>query len=157
MNNNDHANYPQFIAIDASSFEEYAHPVAIAWSMNDGQIKTTLIQPEDDWQDWDIGLQDIHGISQDTLYQRGETTWSVVRELDEDSEASLLYYNPKTDPYLPELLEKLYQSCERDVSLNLGFISELGKHENAEEHNHEQTSRCDERVYQMLMQYGQTS
>lgn len=148
MNDETSPNYPQFIAIDASSFEETAHPVAIAWSMNDGQIKTTLIQPEDDWQDWDISLQDIHGISQDTLYQRGETTWSVVRELDEDSEASLLYYNPQTDPYLPELLEKLYESCERDVSLNLGFISEILRDTQPLADN--QASSCDERVYQML-------
>src|SRR5690606_3949662 len=67
--------YPQFIAIDGSSFEEHAHPVAIAWSLPDGQIKTTLIAPEDDWDDWDISLQDLHGINPDTLYQRGETGW----------------------------------------------------------------------------------
>ena len=60
--------YLSFVAIDASSYEDSAHPVAIAWS-SDGTVKTTLIQPDDDWDDWDFALEDLHGISQDTLYQ----------------------------------------------------------------------------------------
>ncbi|MDO6750167.1 hypothetical protein Q4563_23210, partial [Gilvimarinus sp. 1_MG-2023] len=76
-------------------------PIAIAWSMADGMIKTTLLQPDDGWDDWDYALEDIHGISQDTLYQRGETTWAVVRELENDLEQTFLM----TDD--PERIEPL--------------------------------------------------
>ncbi len=81
--------YPSFVAIDASSYEDSAHPVAIAWSLADGTVKTTLIQPDDDWDDWDFALEDLHGISQDTLYQMGETGWSVIRELEADLDQPL--------------------------------------------------------------------
>ena len=37
------ASYPHFLAIDASSYEDTAVPVAIAWSLQDGTIKTVLI------------------------------------------------------------------------------------------------------------------
>lgn len=113
--------YPHFIAIDGSSFEEEAHPVAIAWSQADGQIKTTLIQPEDDWQDWDFSLGDLHGIDQDTLYQRGETCWSVIRELEHDLEQTRLISDDGERSAL--LLERLYDACDRDLSLEVDSFS----------------------------------
>lgn len=141
-------NYPQFIAIDASSYEEHAHPVAIAWSLADGQIKTTLIQPEDDWDDWDISLQDLHGITPDTLYQRGETCWSVIRELEMDLEQPFLYADDPAAAFA--LLEKIYDACDRDLSI------EIGDHREAIEHagNISDELRyvpCDERVHHMLL------
>src|SRR5690554_498811 len=101
--------YPQFIAIDASSFEEHAHPIAIAWSLSNGQIKTTLISPDDQWEDedWDISLQDLHGINSETLYQRGETTWSVIRELEHDLANPYIYADDHMRVEI--LLSKLYE------------------------------------------------
>lgn len=110
--------YPHFIALDASSYEETAHPIAIAWSLADGSIKTVLIQPEDDWEDWDYALEDMHGITQDTLYQRGETPWSIIRELEEDLEQPFLH-TAHTELTLT-LLERIYEACGRELSLELG-------------------------------------
>lgn len=110
--------YPHFIALDGSSFEEEAHPIAIAWSLSDGSIKTVLIQPEDDWEDWDYALEDLHGISQDTLYQRGETPWAVIRELEEDLEQGFLHA-AQIDT-TQALLERLYDACGREFSLEIG-------------------------------------
>ncbi|MEL7400196.1 MAG: hypothetical protein AAFN68_06440 [Pseudomonadota bacterium] len=110
-------NYPHFLAVDGSSWEEHAHPIAIAWSLADGTIKTTLIQPEDDWHDWDFALEDLHGINQDTLYQRGETGYSVLRELEHDLEQPRVATDDRER--VETLLEKLYDSCNRDVSLEI--------------------------------------
>lgn len=142
--------YPQFIAIDGTDLSDSAYPVAMAWSLADGQIKTTLVEPDESWQQWDTGLGAEHGIEPETLYQRGETTWSVVRELEADLSASTLYYNPQTDPYLPELLERLYASCEQEVQINLMPIDALIA--DVEIWQDELSGHCDERVYQQLKQ-----
>ena len=144
--------YPHFIAIDASSYEEEAHPIAIAWSMTDGRIKTTLIQPDDGWEDWDYALEDIHGISQDTLYQRGETAWSVVRELENDLEQTYLMTEEADRTEM--LLDKIYDACGRELSLEVGEYSEEISDQQAlseatDQLYHQQLT-CDERVLVML-------
>ncbi len=145
--------YPQFIAIDGSSFEEHAHPVAIAWSQSDGQIKTTLIQPEDDWDDWDISLQDLHGINPDTLYQRGETAWSVMRELEHDLEQPYLFAD---DPVrVTELLEKLYDACSRNLSTEISDCHDEWQDANALDESELRHQPCDERVHRMLLAWAQ--
>tara|TARA_B100001109_G_scaffold94721_2_gene76972 strand:- start:29998 stop:30453 length:456 start_codon:yes stop_codon:yes gene_type:complete len=143
--------YPHFIAIDGSSWEEQAHPVAIAWSMADGQIKTTLIQPEDDWDDWDIALQDLHGINPDTLYQLGETVWSVIRELENDLEQPHLYADEADRAN--EMLEKLYEACNRDVSFDVSDCRDVLSEgvPQPEEMNY---LPCDDRVRQMLLAWA---
>ena len=144
--------YPHFIAVDASSFEDEAHPVAIAWSLADGTIKTTLIQPEDDWEDWDYALEDLHGITRDTLYQRGETPWSVVREMENDLEQPFLFCEDVERTDL--LLEKLYEACGREPTVETGrFTSELSDQRDINDWMLDtafQHQTCDERVRLML-------
>jgi hypothetical protein len=135
---------PQFIAIDASSWEENGHPIAIAWSLSDGRIKTTLIQPEDDWHDWDYALTDLHGISPDTLYQRGETCWSVIRELEEDLQISLVMTDDVEQ--VERMLDRLYDACQREPSLE-PIRAENGL-------NDLQQMTCDERVHAMLLAWA---
>lgn len=148
--------YPHFIAIDPSSYEEEAHPIAIAWSMSDGQIKTTLIQPDDGWDDWDYALEDIHGISRDTLYQRGETAWSVVRELEADLENPKLISDDSETVEI--LLEKIYEASGRETNLEVvPYTNELSASENIQELNdqlfHQQLA-CDDRVLAMLTEWA---
>lgn len=139
--------YPQFIAIDGSSFEDYAHPVAIAWSLPNGQIKTTLVAPEDDWDDWDISLQDLHGINPDTLHQRGETAWSVIRELEHDLDNPYIFadHNERVE----NLLNKLYEACERELNFEIVNCREEIDPNSLDDYAHFQIS-CDERVETML-------
>ncbi len=148
--------YPHFIAIDSSSYEEEAHPIAIAWSLADGRIKTTLIQPDDGWEDWDYALEDIHGISQDTLYQRGETTWAIVRELENDLDQT--YLMTEEEERTEMLLGKIYEACNRELSLEVGdYSEEISDRESISEATdalfHQQLA-CDERVLVMLQTWA---
>ncbi len=144
--------YPHFIAIDGSSYEEEAHPIAIAWSLDDGSIKTTLVQPEDDWEDWDYALEDLHGITQDTLFQRGETGWSVIRELEHDLEQPFLIAEDMER--VTQLLDKLYDSCGREVSMEIGRLSDEISNASSITELYEDLDfshqPCDERVRLML-------
>jgi len=143
--------YPHFIAIDGSSWEDQAHPVAIAWSMADGQIKTTLIQPEDGWDEWDISLQDLHGIGPDTLFQLGETVWSVIRELENDLEQPHLYADE--EGRANQLLEKLYDACGRDLSFDVSHCRDVLS-DGIPEPEQLNYMPCDERVHQMLLAWA---
>lgn len=146
-------NYPQFIAIDASSFEDWAHPVAIAWSLPDGQIKTTLIAPDDEWgDDWDISLQDMHGITPETLHQRGETPWSVIRELEQDLENSYIFADQPDR--VEELLDKLYESCSRELNFEIGHFNEQVDNQEALDPYAHFQQPCDERVLQLLQAFA---
>lgn len=144
--------YPHFLAVDGSSWEEQAHPIAIAWSLDDGTIKTTMIQPEDDWDDWDFVLEDLHGINQDTLYQRGETCYSVLRELEHDLRQPRVATDDRERCEL--LLEKLYEGCGRDISLEIDdYLDDVQDTSHIEEIRDQlQLSQqmCEDRVRLML-------
>lgn len=152
--------YPQFLAIDASSYEMGAHPISIAWSLSDGTIKTTLIQPEDDWQDWDYALEDLHGINQDTLYQLGETGGSVIREFEYDCENT--HYLVQNAEASMELLEKLYGAYDKEPPIELVRAEDWFATSNNSYDQIQQTlfdiqneftldvNRCEDRVRMML-------
>ena len=74
------ADVPGFIAVETG--EEGGLPLAIAWSLNDGRIKHTLIQPDSDWlEDDTVALGDY---SQEELESLGISPLDVIRELETD-------------------------------------------------------------------------
>ncbi len=148
--------YPSFIAIDASSYEDTAHPVAIAWSLADGTVKTTLVQPDDDWDDWDFALEDLHGISQDTLYQMGETGWSVIRELEADLDQPYLLADDAERCEL--LLEKLYEAYGKESSIEISACQAepgLGSLGDWYEDTNFWHQPCDERIRLLLFKWNE--
>ncbi|MGB8711941.1 MAG: hypothetical protein WCD50_02310 [Onishia taeanensis] len=81
------ADVPGFIAVETG--EEGGLPLAIAWSLNDGRIKHTLIQPDTDWLDDDmVALGDY---SQEELESLGISPLDVIRELETDHFNATLY------------------------------------------------------------------
>ena len=143
--------YPQFLAIDASSPEDDSQAIAIAWSTPDGLVKTTLIQPDGDWFGLDYAVADMHGISEDTLYQRGETAWSVIRELESDMEQSILYCANHYQTM--RLLEKLYETCDRELNIELLELEEVIS--DSIDDSFEYSYACDQRVREFLLIWHQ--
>lgn len=81
------ADVPGFIAVETG--EEGGLPLAIAWSLSDGRIKHTLIQPDSDWLDDDmVALGDY---SQEELESLGVSALDVIRELETDHFNATLY------------------------------------------------------------------
>ena len=52
-------NFPLFIDIETSSADDTAFPTSISWSLPDGQLKSVLIIPDDEWEPWDNTDADI--------------------------------------------------------------------------------------------------
>lgn len=78
---------PAFIAVETG--EDGGLPLSIAWSLPDGTIKHTLIQPDDDWLDNEtISLGDY---SLEELSSIGVSPLDVIRELETDHFNATLY------------------------------------------------------------------
>lgn len=120
---NDSLALPYFLVLDASSEEPEAHPIAAAWSLDEGQIKSTLITPEDDWDDWDPVTEDMTGISQQTLDMQGQSGLAVLREMISDLDAKTVYVEDVTRT--EELINKLFDAYEQYPPFQLAPVSEL--------------------------------
>lgn len=93
FSNTEDLNLPGFIALESGEGDV---PVAIAWTLSDGRIKHTLIQPDEAWLEDDVAsLGDYHA---DELLTMGVSVSDVIRELEADYHGSLLYSaNPEQD------------------------------------------------------------
>lgn len=78
---------PGFIAVETG--DEGGLPLAIAWSLKDGRVKHTLIQPDDDWLSEE--LLSLGGYSLEELASLGVSPLDVIRELEGDHFNETLY------------------------------------------------------------------
>ncbi len=115
--------YPLIIAFEMSSYEDDAFPIATTWSLNNGQIKSTLISPDEEWLDQLYEQGDILETDPDTLIHEGHSPKSVMEELQLDMEDSPLYC---LDPYMAEqAMTKICESMDREYDLMLRPAAEL--------------------------------
>ena len=74
---------PCLIDIEASSLEAASYPIEIAWSLQNGDIESHLINPQSiaTWTDWDDYAElAIHGIDRPTLFAQGQSpAWVAAR------------------------------------------------------------------------------
>lgn len=83
---------PGFIAIEVGDADL---PVAIAWTLPDGQLKHTLVQPGPDWlENEQASLGDY---SEDELEMMGVSPIDILRELEADHFNGTLYSNGLVD------------------------------------------------------------
>ena len=81
------ANMPGFIAVETG--DDGGLPLAIAWTLPDGRVKHTLIQPEDDWLDAE--MVSLGEDSLEELNSMGVSPLDVIRELENDHFSDTLY------------------------------------------------------------------
>ncbi len=115
--------YPRFLVLEASSYEEDAYPIAASWSISDGQLKDVMIRPEDQWRAWDASNEDRHGITRSQIELVGETVLDVIRELSEDVDKCPVYVS---EPYLYQRwLNTLYSAYGAEIPFEIYPASDL--------------------------------
>lgn len=79
---------PRFLDIEYCQTDDALFPTAIAWSLANGQMKTVVIAPEDDWlpEDGDLGDTDLR-----YLEEQGVPLLEIARELHEDLPDQTVY------------------------------------------------------------------
>jgi len=122
--------YPRFLVLESSSYDEDGYPIAASWSIADGQLKAILIRPEDEWREWDASNEDAHGITRQQIEMVGESVLDVIRELADDVDKQPVYI---TEPYLYEKwLNTMYGAYGAEVPFELVPVGELFQMSNEE-------------------------
>jgi len=70
---------PLFLDFEASSLD--GHPIEVAISTVDGEIRSWLIRPAPGWTDWSPKAEALHGISREMLARDGLPVRDVARHL----------------------------------------------------------------------------
>ncbi|ATJ81903.1 hypothetical protein ACFPTY_02890 [Halomonas beimenensis] len=78
---------PAFIAVETGDDGDL--PLSIAWTLPDGRVKHTLIQPDDDWLDDE--MVSLGAYSLEELTSMGVSPLDVIRELENDHFNATLY------------------------------------------------------------------
>ncbi len=159
--------YPRFLVLESSSYEEDAYPIAASWSIATGELKAILIRPEDEWQQWDSSNEDSHGVSREQIEMQGESVLDVIREMSDDFDKKPVFVK---EPYLYEKwLDTMYQAYGSELPFDLVNVEDIFKmpHEELEEElvnisNNllldirvsEERVRCMLELYQRLTQAG---
>jgi len=112
--------YPLFLDIAPSCPDEQMYPTEIAWSLTDGQIKSTLILPDDDWEPWD---HIDHDTDVQLLMDQGASAMDVVRELNADLDGETVFVDGLDND--PLLIERLFEACGEEPSFEIASIGEL--------------------------------
>lgn len=112
--------FPVFIDIEASTAEETSYPIAISWSLPDGQLKSVLVIPEDEWEPWDNADP---GIDVQHLFDHGMTGADIIRELNEDLDGLTVFVDGLDED--ERLLEMLFDSFQQSIGFELAVITEL--------------------------------
>lgn len=122
--------YPRFLVLETSSYEEDAYPIAASWSIASGELKAVLIRPEDEWTQWDASSEDQHGITRQQIEMVGESVLDVIRELADDVDKQPVYVS---EPYLYEKwLNTLYGAYGAEPPFEIVDACELFKMDRAE-------------------------
>lgn len=110
-------NLPQFLAFEVTDVES-GYPYAAAWSLPDGQYKSVLIRPEEDWLiDFELGQFNPDAPALQDLLDKGESVLDILKEWAHDLECSELYCaDPIITQYCLDLMHSAYESdCPQDV------------------------------------------
>ena len=111
---------PRFLDIEYCQTDDALFPVAMAWSLEDGQMKTVVIAPEEAWlpDDGDLGDFDLR-----YLEEQGVPLLELVQELHQDLPDQTVY----VDGIDPDeiLIDLIFSAVSQDAPFEIAPISEL--------------------------------
>lgn len=120
-------NYPVFLDIEASTPDEGQYPVAMTWSLPDGQLKSVLISPDDDWEPWDNCDPEV---DVQYLMDQGASGLDVIRELNMDLSGQTVFVDGLDDD--EALLELLFESFGDSPDFEIATLTQLYTDESLE-------------------------
>jgi hypothetical protein len=110
-------NFPTFISFEVTDVET-GYPYAIAWSLPDGQYKSVLVRPEEDWLiDFENGNHNPDAPPLQDLLDKGESVLDILKEWDLDLESGEIYcQDPVLAQYCMDMMFEAYnRECDHDL------------------------------------------
>ncbi|MBW0145947.1 hypothetical protein [Marinobacter arenosus] len=111
---------PRFLDIEYCQTDDALFPVAMAWSLADGRMKTVVITPEDEWlpEDGDLGDVDLR-----YLEEQGVPLLELARELHQDLPDQTVYVDGLDPDEI--LIDKLFSAIGQEPPFEIAPITEL--------------------------------
>jgi hypothetical protein len=111
---------PRFLDIEYCQTDDALFPTAIAWSLENGQMKTVVIAPEEAWlpDDGDLGDTDLL-----YLEEQGVPLLELVRELHEDLPDQTVYVDGMDPDEL--LIDLIFSAVSQDAPFEIAPVAEL--------------------------------
>lgn len=82
---------PPIIDLEASGFGRGSYPIEVGFALENRDIHSFLIKPEDDWTHWSEEAEQIHGISREQLQAEGMSIEEIALKLNELLRGQTLY------------------------------------------------------------------
>ena len=82
---------PPIIDLEASGFGRGSYPIEVGIALENRDILSFLIKPEDDWTHWSEEAEEIHGISREQLQREGMSIEEIALKLNELLRGQILY------------------------------------------------------------------
>lgn len=111
---------PRFLDIEYCQTDDALFPTAIAWSLEDGQMKSVVIAPDEAWVPDGADLGDI-----DLFYleEQGVPILELVRELHEDLPGQTVYVDGiDPDEILADLI---FEAVKQEAPFEIAPIADL--------------------------------
>ena len=111
---------PRFLDIEYCQTDDALFPVAMAWSLEDGQMKNVVIAPADEWlpEDGDLGDLDLH-----YLEEQGVPLIELVHELHQDLPDQTVYVDGLDPDEI--LVDMIFSVMEQDAPFEVAPITDL--------------------------------
>ena len=117
---------PLFIDFEASSLSGKSYPIEVAWSDQEGQIESLLINPEHypaNWTDWDPSSERIHGLSRAYLVEHGKPPLMVAERMNQQLQDQVLYSD--APEYDGVWLRRLFDAAGLEAAFELADATKL--------------------------------
>ncbi len=111
---------PRFLDIEYCQTEDSLFPIAMAWSVEQGQMKTVVIAPDDEWlpEDGDLGDVDLR-----YLEEQGVPLIEIVQELHQDLPDQTVYVDGLDPDEI--LIDRLFSAVASEPPFEIAGIESL--------------------------------
>lgn len=82
---------PIFIDVEASGFGRGSYPIEVGVALKDGSTHCMIVRPDDEWQHWDDGAENLHGIKRSVLVEHGHDIEEVAHVLNNLLQDQIVY------------------------------------------------------------------
>lgn len=121
---------PLIIDLEASGFGRGSYPIEVGFALENRDIHSFLIRPEDDWTHWSEEAEQIHGITREQLLKDGMSIEDIALKLNEMLRGKTLYSDAWS--FDSSWIGRLFDSAEIVQRFRIDTINKLLKPEQVE-------------------------
>lgn len=111
---------PLFLDIEFSHPNERGYPIALSWSLSDGQLKYALVLPDDSWSPHEAPPEEM---SLQHLYDQGFAGPDIIRELQEDLAGQTVFVDGLDDDQSG--IDLLFETYGEETNFEIAGIGQL--------------------------------